>query len=205
MSNKTLTSLTFHASQADLEVLAQVLGSNSTCLKHLCLESIHHENASNVLYSLRFNTSLSSLKLKYNMCAFPDSTWEALLLNMPHLITLERLEAVIPVESFGTSNGENLAAVWARKPNLMNKARDTVDNLAVALAENSSLVSTKIIVQQVGTQQRCDMDYLLNFVCRLYSRRNCVRRMIAQGHMTPELWPAVLESLRPNPSVPRTV
>eukprot|EP00977_Amphora_coffeiformis_P022413 scaffold10860_cov182-Amphora_coffeaeformis.AAC.30 len=44
------------------------------------------------------------------------------------------------------------------------------------------------------------MQPRLDFVCRLFSRRNQIKQRIQQNEIKTSLWPMVLESLLPSPS-----
>lgn len=131
---------------------------------------------------------------------FTNEAWEMILSLIPHFTTLETFEVVctdVGYSSVRCDFGSDSFADPYEEPSDYSAA----DDLAVALAKNSSLKAIDFSSKyKKGEGVYCGEYEVVNFVCRLYSRRNRIKQMMQQGQMFPQLWPLVLESMIPDPS-----
>lgn len=81
--------------------------------------------------------------------------------------------------------------------NVMGDANNAmhIDDFAMALEANTSLTRVEVKYSR-------DKDFAksLQFVCRIYTRRNQIRQMVQRDELPQVLWPQVLQSLASTPS-----
>lgn len=181
-SSQTLKKLQLRFHPRLVPVLMNLMENNTcTSLEHLCLDQVEPDAAiffrlPALLKSLLHNTTLQGLALNLNSHSplVFEKLWESLLQLIRQNSHLRKLV----LRSLSDKDDETPI---------------NTDELALALNENSTLTTVQILL---GGRPRPP----INFVCRLYNRRNRIQKMVRDKQISDALWPQVLESLVPNPS-----
>lgn len=167
-ANRWLQRLSLQASLDIISVLAQVLTEDRCSLTEISLNGIVSDT-SELIRALPPSSTLTGLALNYNECRDHDVWWTPLTETLPTLTRLQRLAVHIPS---------------SHHPKL------DVDDVAVALSRNRSLVNVHMNIMPVSPER--------DFVCRTISRRNQVLSLVQDAEMTDALMPPIVDSLGRN-------
>lgn len=178
--NKTLKNLQIKFHPHLISVLAPLMKSNTCSLEYLCLDELgpgrpQLAGLPDFLRSLFRNTTLRGLRLNFECRASLVTLkfWDTFLELIRHNTHLKELVLSLSYDSDDTPIN--------------------ADDLAIALNVNTTLTSVQVLHN--GRPRP-----LLDFCCRLYTRRNRIQQMVKEKLVRDSLWPVVLEALTPNPS-----
>ena len=182
--NTCLKRLRLNGDPVVLRLLALFMKSNKlSSLEHVCLDTLGDVSVSDhnmdglpiFLWSLKTNTTLSSLKLQY---AYRED-----------LITRQTWKLLLQV----VRENVHIKKIFLNFPDPDDEAPIYVDEFASALCDNQSLTAVEVL-HNGRTQPMFD------FCCRLFERRNRIREMVERKQVSDALWPHILRSLAFNPS-----
>ena len=179
-NNKTLSSLSFYIDANIVPVFASVLKSNDCSLTSLSLEidlngssGLIPAGVAELFEVLRDNTTLHSFSLDYNKKRLPAPTWEAMVCAVPvfHLRELK-------VRSYST---------WT--------PIDQIERMAEAFNQNTTLTTIEYAHWDTASEST-----MLEYICRLFSKRNRINAMGKMLEITPSILPWLFQSISSDPS-----
>ena len=179
-TNRSIKKLCLYHHPKALPVLVEVMENNCGSLEHICLEQVTMNCSGNadfthLLRSLRNNTPLRGMTLQYtnHRRLIPHESWKLLMEAIRYNSHLKVLNLCF--SALGDASSVN------------------IDELGDALTHNFNLTTVKI--RHNGRTQP-----QLDFISRLFCRRNLIMQGTQQKEFPTTLWPKVLESLSPSPS-----
>ena len=171
-ANKTLKSFEFWYETPFIPALSRIVQGTDCSLEHLGLENIYHGDLSVLLQALQTNTTLTSLYFQFGFTPATRDTWELIyaLIRQNKYLTVLKIRIACKDQQF------------------------CLDDLASAMAKDTNLTDVKMV--ETGGND----DAKIDFVCRLFTRRNLIRQMVERQQISAVLWPVIMESMTANPS-----